>query len=332
MTNFSSESRPREFELIARLFVPLARHSPGAFGLTDDAATITPHPGDEIVVTADMLTEGIHFRSDDPPDLIARKALRTNLSDLAAKSAVPLGYLLSVALPRTLTLSWLETFAKGLGDDQTEFGVSLLGGDTTVTAGPMTIAITALGTLPVGTIIRRNGAKPGDIVFVSGTIGDSGAGLAILAGELSSGTEKDRDALILRYRLPMPRLALGRKLRGIATSSIDISDGLLADIGHTAETSGVRVLIDADRIPLSAALKSVKGPTQKTFTEAAAAGDDYEVAFTAPDAVRDIVDKIAAASGTPVVEIGRIEAGSGVVLLDSAGREIPVSSSGYEHF
>ncbi|HEY7978848.1 MAG TPA: thiamine-phosphate kinase [Rhizomicrobium sp.] len=327
MTNSSSD-RPGEFELIAQLFAPLSAKAAGAYGLTDDAATIQPPPGQELVVTADLLTAGVHFRADDPPALIARKSLRVNLSDLAAKGAEPAGYLLSLALPRDWTLPWMQSFADGLREDQNAFSVALLGGDTTSTSGPLTIAITAFGFVPAGSMIRRNGAKLGDHVFVSGTIGDAGAGLAALVGELANISAADRETLVSRYQVPLPRLALGEGLRGTATAALDVSDGLLADLGHIAGTSGVRVVIDADRIPLSLAFKASGG----SVSLAVAAGDDYEIAFTVPAAKRDDVRRVADQAATPITEIGRVEAGAGVALLDSSGHEIPVSKTGYRHF
>jgi thiamine-monophosphate kinase len=327
MTNSSSE-RPGEFELIAKLFAPLSAKAPGAYGLTDDAATIQLPPGEELVVTADLLSAGVHFRPEDPSHLIAKKALRTNLSDLAAKGAAPLGYVLSLALPRDWTMPWMESFAAGLREDQDEFSLALLGGDTTSTNGPLTVAITALGTLPKGTMIRRNGAKPGDLVFVSGTIGDAGMGLAILVGDLPNVSASVREELVPRYQLPNPRLELGRALRGVASAALDVSDGLLADLGHIGETSNVGLSVDADHVPLSEALKAAGG----LVVSAVAAGDDYEIAFTAPASKREDVLRTASLASTPVTEIGRVMPGSSVVLLDSSGHEIPVLKKGYRHF
>jgi thiamine-monophosphate kinase len=330
MTNSSSENLRSEFELIAKLFAPLSRNAPGAYGLTDDAATIASSAGEELVVTADLLTEGVHFRADDPPDLIARKALRVNLSDLAAKGAKPLGYLLSLAFPHRLNTPWLESFAGGLEQDQSEFAVALFGGDTTATDGPLVISITAVGTLPVGTMIRRNGAKPGHLVFVSGSIGDAGAGLAVLRRQ--GRRDANEDSLVHRYQLPMPRIALGQALRGMAHASVDVSDGLLADLGHIARASGARVLVDANRIPISAALGTKAGRSKEAIITAATAGDDYEIAFTAPATAKEAVSRIGHETNTPVSEIGRVVEGEGIVLLDSAGNEIAVSRKGYEHF
>lgn len=323
MTSSSSE-RPSEFALIAELFAPLAE-SPGAFGLTDDAAVIAPPSGHELVITTDALVEGVHFRSDDPPASIAKKALRVNLSDLAAKGADTVGYLLALSLPRTRDMNWSRAFAVGLKEDQNAFDVSLYGGDTTSTPGPLTISITAFGFAPVGAMIRRAGAKPGDIVYVSGTVGDAGGGLDVL----KSGAE-GHVYLVERYRQPSPRMKLGRALRGIASAALDVSDGLLADLGHIADVSGVRVEIEAAHIPLSWELRALWG--SDCAVRAATCGDDYEIAFTVPEAKRASAEEAAWHARTPITAIGRVAEGRGVVLLDEAAREIPVSRAGYTHF
>lgn len=302
-----------EFSLIAEFFTLLAT-PPGAFGLKDDAAILAHRPGQDLVVSTDTVIEGVDFLPGDPPDLIARKALRVNLSDLAAKGAAPDSYLLNLSLPASIDRDWLQAFARGLAQDQKEFGVGLLGGDTGRTPGPLTISITAFGHVPRGTMIRRQGARSGDSVFVTGSIGDSGGGLAILRGEGSHLTEAQRQALITRYRLPQPRV--GFPLRGIASSALDISDGLIADLGHLAEASGVRLVIEAEHIPRSPALRALWGDGQDAVLRAATAGDDYEIAYTA-------------ASGE--VRIGAVEQGSGVVLLWQ-GRPLSVPRPGYRHF
>ncbi|MBU6444641.1 MAG: thiamine-phosphate kinase [Alphaproteobacteria bacterium] len=323
----SNSDRPSEFALIAELFAPLAKNAPGALGLLDDAALVAPPPGHELVVTADALVAGVHFLPGDPPDQIAKKALRVNLSDLAAKGAEPAGYLLALMLPATMDMAWLRQFAQGLGADQEEFGLSLLGGDTTATPGPLSIAITALGFVPAGKMIRRAGAAAGDCVFVSGTVGDAGAGLAILKGEAPQD-----NWLIARYRVPEPRLALGNALRGIATAGLDVSDGLLADLGHLAEVSKVRIAVMASAVPRSAALRAQTGDGVDAVVRAATAGDDYELAFTASAKNRAAVLEAAWLTGIAVSEIGRVEAGEGVVLLDQHRHEILVPRRGFTHF
>ncbi len=253
MTSSSSDRRPGEFELIAELFAPLSKGAPGAFDLTDDAAVLAPPPGHELVLKTDAIVEGVHFFRTDPPGAIAQKALRVNLSDLAAKGAEPAGYLMALLLPDWPDKAWLHAFADGLAADQATFGLSLMGGDTSATPGPLAVSISAFGFVPAGAMIRRAGAQPGDLVFVSGTIGDAGGGLAVLKGNRSV------PELVARYRLPEPRLALGPALRGIASASLDVSDGLMADLGHIAEVSKVRIEVDAARIPLSKALRSLWG-------------------------------------------------------------------------
>ena len=330
MTNSGSD-RLTEFALIAELFAPLAT-APGAFGLTDDAAIATPPAGFDLVVTTDALVEGVHFFSGDPPDLIAKKALRVNLSDLASKGCSTAGYLMALSIPEAIDMNWLRAFASGLADDQNSFGISLLGGDTTSTPGPLTIAITAMGHVPAGGMLRRSRAQVGDAVFVSGTIGDAGRGLAWLENELSSLAREDRDYLVHRFRVPEPRLELGRALVGIGSSSIDISDGLIADLGHVAETSGVQIAIEAARVPVSPALNRSWTDPVAGLLKAVAAGDDYEIAFTAPAKMRDAVASAAEQSGTLVTEIGHVQRGAGVRLLDESGRDIPIARAGYTHF
>jgi len=316
-----------EFALISRFFAPLATDS-GALSLTDDACLIEENATCDLAVTTDALIEGVHFLNRDPANLIARKALRVNLSDLAAKGARPLGYLLALALPRQVDEAWLEAFAAGLADDQRTFAISLLGGDTTATPGPVTLAVTAMGRVPRGAMIRRSGARPGEAVFVSGTIGDAGSGLELIKDEAGEGPEAQ--FLVGRYRLPTPRLGLGVALRGAATAAIDVSDGLLADLGHIAEVSEVRISIDAERVPLSGALRGLRGSGLDTIVRAATAGDDYEIAFTAASE-RDALEA-GLRAGVPVTRIGRVESGKGAVMIDAAGREIPISRPGYSHF
>ncbi len=317
-----------EFALIEKLFAPLAAHE-GAFGLTDDVAILSPPPGHELVLKTDAIVESVHFRSSDPADTVAKKALRVNLSDLAAKGAEPAGYLLTLNLPDSASMEWLEHFACGLGEDQAQFGISLYGGDTTVTPGPLSIAVSMFGFIAAGALTKRSGAMPGDLVFVSGTVGDAGAGLAVLKGEGHNISAAARDELIGRYRLPQPRLALGQALRGIADASLDVSDGLIADLGHIAQTSHVRVVVDAARIPLSQALHALWGDA---FAHAATSGDDYEIAFTAPLDKRDAVLAAARACHTRITEIGRVEKGKGVALLDADGKEIAIARAGFTHF
>ena len=318
--------------MIAKLFAPLAANDPGAFALTDDAATLQVPADHELVVTKDMLVEGVHFLRDDPPDLLARKALRVNLSDLAAKGATPRNYLLGLSVAPWISDEWLTRFAAGLADDQKRFAVMLSGGDTTATKGPLTVSITAIGTVPLGRVIRRKGARPRDVVFVTGSIGDAGAGLAVLKGEGVGLSDFDRSALISRYQLPEPRVSLGRQLLGLASSALDVSDGLLADLGHIAHISDVRISVDAAKVPVSRAARALWGEGHDALVRAATSGDDYEIAFTAPASARARIQELSRSSGVAINEIGRVEGGSGVHLLDERGKSIPVTRAGFTHF
>ncbi len=305
-----------EFGIIAQYFAPLAGE--GAFGLRDDAALLPQRPGHDVVVTTDAITEGVDFFGFDPSPSIARKALRVNFSDLAAKGATPAYYLLNLSLPHTITPDWLAGFADGLAQDQKEFGVTLLGGDTGATDGPLSIAVTAFGFVPTGKMVRRNGAHAGDHVYVTGTIGDSGGGLAIFRRENHSLSDAERDSLIARYRTPEPPVSFASALRGIAHASIDVSDGLIADLGHVAAASAVRIVVEGERVPLSAPLKAFWG--DNVLQRAVTAGDDYQIAFTAPPGLTG-----------PFTDIGRVETGQGVSLTFN-GAELALPSRGYRHF
>ena len=305
-----------EFGIIARYFAPLS--GAGAFGLTDDAALVPARPGHDLVVTTDAIAEGVDFFGFDPPGTIAQKALRVNLSDLAAKGAQPAHYLLNLSLPHTITPDWLAAFADGLARDQQQFGITLLGGDTGATDGALAIAVTAFGFVPQGAMVKRSGARVGDTVYVTGTIGDSGGGLAIFKRETHTLNDVDRDALIARYRVPQPPVDFAPALRGIATASVDISDGLVADLGHLASTSGVRIVIEGERVPLSAPLKALWG--ENTLPRAVSAGDDYQIAFTGASGLEG-----------PFTAIGRVEAGEGICLTVN-GAQVAVPKPGYRHF
>jgi thiamine-monophosphate kinase len=311
-------SGPDEFETIARLFRPLAKDAPESLELMDDAAIIASRPGYDLVVTKDVLVAGVHFLAGDPLDLVARKLLRVNLSDLAAKGAEPYGYLLSVCWPDDCDWPAREAFARGLAADQAEYGLKLFGGDTVGTPGPLTIGATLFGWISSGSMVRRSGAREGDLVQVSGPIGDGWLGLAAARGALSGMSQAHAAGLADRYRLPRPRLDL--RLEGV-TACADISDGLLADAGHIGEASGVGIEIDLDRIPLSAAACAwLAGQQDRASALAALAtgGDDYELVAAAPRPL----------PGFSVV--GRAMGGHGLsVRLD--GRAIEVAKTGWRH-
>jgi thiamine-monophosphate kinase len=319
-----------EFERIARFFAPLA--APGALGLTDDVAVIDGPDGEEYVLKTDAIVEGIHFLPDDPPDLVAKKLLRVNLSDLAGKGATPVGYLLMTALPRSRDEAWLAAFAAGLAADQSAYGIGLLGGDSTATEGPATLSATVIGRVARGRAVLRSTAKPDDLVYVSGTLGDAALGLLALRGELAGLDGAHRAFLADRYRLPHPRLTLGQRLRGVAHAMMDISDGLVGDLGHICETSGVGAIIEAAALPLSPAARAVVAAEPERLSAALGGGDDYELLLTVPATRVAALPMLAAETGVPLTRIGRIEVGSGVSVLNGNGKVIPVKVAGYRHF
>lgn len=309
-----------EFGEIARLFRPLTRGDPGAFGLMDDAAVLPRRPAHDLVVTKDAVVEGVHVPAGEAADLIARKLVRANLSDLAAKGAEPFACLLAVAWPDRFTAKDRERFAMGLSADLETFGVALVGGDTVATPGPFTASLTALGWVPEGRMVRRAGARPGDLVLVSGTIGDATLGLAAVRGEI----EDPDGSLTFRYRLPEPRLDLRATLRELATAAADVSDGLIADARHIGEASGVRLALDLDRMPLSRGaatwLERQPAPAE-ALVRLATGGDDYEVVCTMPAAVPK-------PPGFTV--IGEVREGSGVEVR-AAGRVVDAGAGGWRH-
>jgi thiamine-monophosphate kinase len=323
-----------EDSLIARYFRPLAT-DPGAFNLGDDAAVLKAQ-GDDIVVTTDAIVEGVHFLPDDPPDTIARKALRVNLSDLAAKGAVPAGFVLTLAL-RAADDAWLAPFARGLGEDAGLFGCPLLGGDTVSTPGPLVISITAFGRVPAGHMVHRSGAKPGDRVVVTGTIGDAALGLDILKGgavaAAIAGDATARAFLIGRYRVPQPRNALAQAVRDHAHAAMDVSDGLAGDLLKLCAASGVSAVIDAPGIPLSTAAAALLARGAVGIEALISGGDDYEILCAIPEDRFESFAQARAHAGVAVSSIGTVIAGSSAArFLDAQGREIALPRLSYSHF
>jgi len=304
-----------EFALIAARFKPLASDFPGSLGLSDDAALLDMPPEMQLVVTADTVNEGVHFIGDEDASLIARKALRVNLSDLAAMGAAPWCYFLALAMPGNTEESWIARFAEGLHEDQRRFGIALAGGDTTATCARAHVTITALGLVPKGEALRRRGAQADDRIYVSGTLGDAALGLRCLRNQLPR-----NDFLETRYLLPEPRLALGAQLRGAATACMDVSDGLAQDLGHLCAASGAGAEIWTDRLPLSGAARACAEAAEAALC----GGDDYELLFTLPPQAQ-------APAG--VTQVGIITQQKGVRVYTAQGGELlPASLSGYRHF
>jgi thiamine-monophosphate kinase len=333
----TSDPQPSaEDRLIARYFRPLARH-PGAMSLRDDAALYTPPEGCDLVLTKDAIVEGVHFLADDPPEAVARKALRENLSDLAAKGAKPEGFLLALALPKTIGEEWLQGFARGLGADADRYGCALFGGDTVATPGPLTVSITAFGTLPRGTMVHRRGAKVGDRLLVSGTIGDAALGLMLrrdpgraVRWRLAAA---DGEHLLDRYAAPQPRTALAEAVRRHASAAMDVSDGLAGDLAKLCRESGASAEIAAARVPLSPAARAALASEPALIEPILTGGDDYEIVCAVPSRAIEAFQTEAASAGIPVTEIGAVTAGEGAPrFLGENGRPLVFGRASFSHF
>jgi thiamine-monophosphate kinase len=317
-----------ELEVIARHFAPLATH-PAARKLKDDLAVLeTRGP---LAITADALVEGVHFLPEDPIDTVAKKALRVNFSDLAAKGAPPFAVLVSLVWPNARPASQIAKFAQGLGEDLRAYKVALLGGDTTATPGPLTISVTALGRPLRHRAPSREDARPGEDVWVTGSIGDAFLGLRALKGELASLSARDRDSLIERYRTPSPPVAFAGAIARLARASMDVSDGLLIDAGRMAAASNVAIRIDAAAVPHSAAAQRWHTAPDAYQLPLLSGGDDYEILFTAPPEKRAAIRRAARRVGITVTRIGAVERGEGVALVDAHGQRLPIGETGYRH-
>ena len=322
-----------EDRLIARFFEPIAT-DPGALGLSDDAAYIKPPPGCDLVLKTDAIVGGVHFFPEDAAQAVASKALRVNLSDLAAKGARPLGFLLSLAIPKGIKEDWLGGFAEGLRGDAVLFGCPLFGGDTDRTPGPVTVSIAMFGSVPEGTMVRRAGAKAGDRVFVTGTIGDAALGVALRGGKAKTWKLNDaqRQHLMSRYLLPQPRNVLAEAIRIHASAAMDISDGLVGDFGKLCRASGVAAEINVAGVPVSDAAKTVIVADPATLELVLTGGDDYEVICTVPNKKVDSFRAAAKAAGVPVTELGEIKAGGGVRFIDATGKPMVFKRTSFSHF
>jgi thiamine-monophosphate kinase len=318
-----------ELSIIERFFRPLAGE--GAFGLLDDAALLDVPPGCDIVVTTDMIAAGIHFLADDPPDTVARKALRVNLSDLAAKGATPVAYALGIGLGPDMDADWLDGFAAGLKRDQETFGLRLLGGDTiAVPAGPV-VSVTAFGCAPKARMVHRFGGRPGDLLYVSGCIGAAAAGLSLLTrapGPWDALPPTARDALIQHFRVPEPRVALAAALAQYASAAMDISDGLAGDCDKLAAASGCTATIEAERVPLPSGLE---GADETLLATLLSGGDDYEILAAVLPRNSTAFEAAADAVKIPVTRIGALREGEGRTEVLSAGRPLPLYRRSFVH-
>ncbi len=320
-----------EDDLIARYFAPLA--GPAGLGLRDDAALVRPPPGEDLVLTTDALVAGVHFFADDPADAIARKALRVNLSDLAAKGARPIGFLLSLALPRDWREDWLAGFAAGLGDDASRYACPLIGGDTVATPGPLTLSIAALGAVPAGRMVARAGVRPGDRLYVTGTIGDAAIGLKLRQGRGPDIAHAETAFLLRRYLTPEPRVALAGAIRAHAHAGMDVSDGFVGDLTKMLGVSGVSARVPIYRLPMSRPARAAIAANPGLFAVAATGGDDYELIVSTAPASAPAFEAEAAAAGVPVTLIGEaVEGFDPPSFIGPDGGRVTFARGAYSHF
>jgi thiamine-monophosphate kinase len=318
-------SNSSEFDLIARHFTRPAANA--VLGVGDDAALIDVTNGMDLAVSTDTMVSGTHFFPDVDPEALGHKSLAVNLSDMAAMGAMPYWAMLALTLPN-VDHAWLAAFSKGFFDLAGEFNVSLIGGDTT--RGPLTLTVTIMGEVPMGSALRRSGAKAGNDVWVSGNLGDAALAVAHRHGKLVLG-ENDYHEALLRLYEPTPRVALGQALRGLATSAIDISDGLLADLGHICRLSGVGATVELASIPVST-IGARHFASDAGLTAIVAGGDDYELCFTAPANARESITDLTNVLGIPLSRIGQVKRGKGVSLLGADGKPMRIDGRGFDHF
>jgi thiamine-monophosphate kinase len=320
MTQLSSE-----FDLIARHFTKPAGNA--VLGVGDDCALVDVTNGMDLAVSTDTMVSGTHFFPDVDPENLGHKTLAVNLSDIAAMGAMPYWAMLALTLP-SVDHPWLAAFAKGFFDLAAEYNVSLIGGDTT--RGPLTITVTIMGQVPTGAALRRNGAKVGNDVWVSGNVGDAALAVAHRHGKVVL-AERDYREAVMRLYEPTPRVALGQALRGMATSAIDISDGLISDLGHICRLSGVGATVELGSIPVSE-IGARHFNDDAGLTAIVAGGDDYELCFTAPANSRESIADLTDVLGVPLTRIGQIKRGKGVSLLGADGKPMKIDGRGYDHF
>ena len=326
-----------EEDIVQGYLAPLAADFPGALGLADDCAVIAPTPGHELVLKTDPIVAGLHFLPDDPPESIAWKALAVNVSDLAAKGAAPRAYLMALAFPATPEPAWMARFAQGLGEAQRAFSIHLAGGDTDRRAGPLTISITVLGEVPIGCMIPRGGARPGDALVVSGTLGSAAHGLALAQNPALARTwglaDDEAQRLVTRYRRPEPRLALRAALRGFAHAAMDLSDGLAKDLGRMCRASGLAARVRLADLPLDPAVQRIVTAEPGRWAGVVAGGDDYEVLAAVPPESVEPMRAAAAKASVPLTPIGTVQAGPATVRIENLdGSPLALTRAGWDHF
>ena len=329
----------QEERFIAQHFEKLSARLPGAFSLKDDCAELVPAPGQAFIVKTDPVVEGLHFLADDDPADVAYKALAVNVSDLAAKAARPFAYLLAIGLPERPEAAWMERFTAGLAEAQEAFGLTLAGGDTDRITGPASMAVTVFGECPVGRMVPRGGARPGDRVYVSGRLGGAALGLALRLGQHRSEAwlvpEAAAAAALARYLRPEPRLGLGAALRAYATAAMDISDGLVKDLDRMCRqgaTGAAGARLRFEELPLFAGLRDALDADHNEVMQLITAGDDYEILATVPAAQAEAFVALAAKGGVEVAEIGEVVTDPGVRVLDGGGGDIDFAIRGFDHF
>ena len=325
---------PGEFALIERYLAPLTVAAPGAFALKNDAAVLEFPPDERLVVTVDTLVAGGHFLPDDPPESIGRKVLRVSLSDLAAMGARPHSYILAASWPGDLDEAWIAAFCRGLAADQERFGLALVGGDTTATPGSMTFSLTAFGTVKGSKVLDRASLRPGDDLYVSGTLGDAYLGLKMLRGAVPGLSPEAGSHLADRYRCPEPRLALGQALldQDLAASALDVSDGLAQDLGHLLATSAVGAELELEAVPVAQAAEQALHLLGEPRQAVLSGGDDYELLFAASPEKRPEIGELSSQLALPIARIGRVRAEAGLTVVDSQRQPVPLASLGWTHF
>ena len=320
-----------EFDLIETYFAPLASEESGSLNLKDDAAVLPVNQGMSIVVTTDCLVSGVHFLPNDPPETIAIKLLAVNFSDLASMGATPRHYTIAAALPRSIDEEWVSRFSQGIKDGQSRFGAVLVGGDTVSTDGPLTLTLTALGEVPIGRALKRSEAKPGEMLYVSGAIGDAGIGLRVLRDEFPNLSDDARRFAVERYQTPIPRIELGHALRGLASAAVDVSDGLVADLGHLCEASCVGADVDSAKVPLSSLSRELLGSGHVSLQELYSSGDDYELIFSVSSSKISELEDVMSAFSVPITKIGTVTKAVDILIRDGKGL-LHFDKTGYRHF